>query len=87
MTYFAQAGAMHGWNGPEGYIPAAPITAIVCDACAIETVPFEVRGTTACIWSGKPPPFNTIWHQTAPWKWAPWFGGNATCRDCGKKDI
>lgn len=81
---------MHGWNGPNGYVPAAPITAIVCDDCAKETIPFEPRRTASCL-SGCPlfavDGTPMAWHQARPWKWAPRYGGNAQCHDCGKKGI
>jgi len=82
MTYFAQDGALHS---------AAPVTAIVCDACASETVPFEVVSTTHYLYQSHdperfpPPPIH--WRQCHPWKWAPWYGGNSKCRDCGRSPV
>lgn len=68
MAYFSQEGAMHGWNGQNGYIPAAPITRKLCDTCATIEVPFH--------------PVGTIPRQMKPWKWAPYFG--AHCDRCSK---
>lgn len=76
MTYFSQAGAMHGWNGRNGYVPPAPITKIVCDPCAkAGAVPFEMRRD----WRGR----FKYRMQARPWKWAPWRGG-CPCDACGK---
>jgi hypothetical protein len=74
MTYFAQDGAMHGWNGRDGYVPPAPITRVLCDACAESEVPFE----TVRIFSDGTPHRR----QLRPWKWAPRYGG--PCHACGK---
>lgn len=75
MAYFSQVGSLHS---------GGPITAIVCDMCAQETVPWEVRGTAHILCADRPPPLTTIWRQASPWKWAPYYGANAICRDCGK---
>lgn len=76
MTYFAQAGRR---------IPHAPVTAVVCDACAQETIPWEPRGLSGVLQGDRPAPI--AWRQAPPWKWAPRYGGNATCRDCGKGGV
>ena len=76
--YFAQDGAMHGWNGRDGYVPAAPVTRILCDTCAITEVPLEPLGY-------QPTPGVIHYHQVKPWKWAPWYGGTQTCDTCDKR--
>lgn len=78
MAYFSQDGSMHGWNGPHGYVPAAPITRILCNGCAQAEIPFEQ-------WPPTPNHPHGIAHQCAPWKWAPVFGGKTPCDACGKE--
>lgn len=78
MAYFSQNGAMHGWNGPDGYIPPAPITRILCDDCAESEVPFEIIPWPESAPKDLPPHRR----QCAPWKWAPIYG--APCHACSK---
>ena len=78
MAYFAQNGAMHGsyWSGT--YVPAAPITRILCDMCAKAEVPFGETELPATL--SQPAIIHR--HQCRPWKWAPHFG--APCNKCSK---
>ena len=75
MAYFSQEGSLHGWNGPEGYIPASPITDVVCDDCATDVVPFE--------WVGLYENPEHHKRQCDPWKWAPVYGGK--CDKCSRR--
>lgn len=77
MPYFKQDGAMHGWNGLNGYVPPAPVTRIICDLCAELEVPFELMGTN--------PDGTKFWVHCRPWKWAPWKMGQP-CDGCGRSD-
>lgn len=84
MAYFSQDGSMHGWNGPNGYIPSAPVTRILCDGCAKPEVPFETITIDAGIDANgvEYAPSYTHRRQCAPWKWTPIYG--ASCHQCGK---
>ena len=67
--YFAQDGAMHGWNGLSGYVPPAKVTRVLCAKCAACEVVFEPGAVLG------------HWVQCRPWKWAPHYG--SPCDNCG----
>ncbi len=79
MAYFTQNGAVHGWNGATGYIPAAPITRALCDTCAIPEVPIEPVYYEV----DYGPPSLHHYRQCRPWKWHPNFG--SSCDTCDKR--
>lgn len=74
MPYFN--GTLHGWNGPGGYAPAKPITAIYCDGCAESAIPlppFGPDGRTG----------NRHWGTGFHWCYR--FGSGTPCTKCGKR--
>jgi hypothetical protein len=66
MAYFD--GGIHGWNGPNGYVPAKPNTRILCDKCGETELPLKPEGQIGRHWE-------------TGFKWAPHYG--APCHACG----
>lgn len=73
MPYFN--GTLHGFNGPGGYVPARPTTAIYCDACAEVAIPLAPK--VAGFDNGRR-------HHGTDFKWCGYFGGNTPCTRCGR---
>jgi hypothetical protein len=70
MAYFKGGDGGYYWLGE--YKPFVPISHICCDACAETYVPLKPKGTIGRHWDSG-------------YKWAPWYGGKATCAHCGKE--
>lgn len=80
MPYFN--GTLHGFNGPGGYVPPKPTTAIYCDGCAETAIPLPTPEEHLA--NRKP---DKAWspggrHWDTEFKWAPHYG--APCMGCGR---
>jgi hypothetical protein len=65
-------GGMHGWNGPHGYVPSAPMTHAYCSACGPKHIPgFDPS-----------PEREGRGHWDTGFRCAPWRIGRA-CDGCG----
>ena len=69
MAYFN--GGIHGWNGPDGYVPPEPCTAVYCDGCAEQAIPLPPKTGER---DGQR-------HWDTDFRWAPRYG--APCHNCG----
>jgi len=72
MTYF-NGGGGGSWLGVHD--PFIATTAIYCDPCAETAIPLPATGRNGDA---------ALRHSGTGFKWAPRYGGGATCVVCGK---
>jgi hypothetical protein len=64
-----------GPQQPDGSRAYIPMTKLYCDDCAETAIPLPAHGPNGDL-------VGRHWHT--PFKWAPYYGGDARCMGCGK---